>query len=129
MPASRSIGNGSEQIAKANASQRYTDIAVGAGATVTLDPIQVIGLPNLVFWGRISAGVVAPTVTLQFCVSSVASGGVPSYEWLDWPGPFILPVTLRPVQVPWFMPCRFIRASIVGGAGACTVQAVLAGSA
>lgn len=128
MPATRAIGNGSESVAKASATQRYTQ-TVPLGTSVELDPLQVIGMPTLFFWGRLTAGAIAPTVQLQFCVASSTGITTPTFEWLDYPGTFVLPVTLLPVIVPWSIPARFIRAVITAGAANASIDCLLSGTA
>lgn len=112
MPHVSSIGGGQAQ-ARGRTWVSNSAIVLAAAAVHTTESVQVIGLPNCMWWFYQLVGATGASVQLQFA-GAIAQGPV-----VDWQ-PLIAPITLTlltPSLTTYVLPVRWIRAVITAPVG------------
>lgn len=125
MPAAQAPGPGTSISSITSGRLDVLDDLVG-GATLTSEPIQVVGLPRLYLWMRQSVGAVGASVQVQFSVTAV--GGV--LTWLPLAAPFVVAgAGGPPLLLDYSLPANFLRVRVTSPAAQPTrTQVYLAAS-
>jgi hypothetical protein len=111
MPLNRTPLTGNQIVAMANVSlqRNYTLTGqVGVDTSFTLNELNVLGLPSLMYWVRLNSGVNNIVFTPLFAVQNTTTGGLTAPDWL--------PFTNGAVLVPGNIFVFTIRASAANAA-------------
>lgn len=123
MPLQADIGSGGPATTSGRVFLRQTIVLLPAAPPQTSLLAEVIGLPNLQFWTRQTAGV---GTSVQFQISASSQTGVlVDAEFLATGPAVALPAGAIPLLTNFTISCRFARILVTPPALGCTVDLLI----